>query len=97
MWADEGRDAATLSRFFDELGTDRAAQLQAISIDMSAAYLKAIRDHDDVDAIVCIDPFHISQLAQGQGGASPLPIAVAVGLHSPLVGSLVRLGAPVNP
>ncbi|MBW3606045.1 MAG: transposase [Actinobacteria bacterium] len=74
-----------------------AAQLQAISIDMSAAYLKAIRDHDDVDAIVCIDPFHISQLAQGQGGASPLPIAVAVGLHSPLVGSLVRLGAPVNP
>jgi transposase len=30
---------------------------------MSAAYLKAIREHDDVDATVCIDPFHVVQLA----------------------------------
>ena len=63
VWADEGRDAATLTRFFDELGPRRAAQLQAISTDMSAAYLKAIGEHDDVDATVCIDPFHVSQLA----------------------------------
>ena len=63
VWADEGRDAATLTRFFDELGPDRAAALQAISTDMSAAYLKAIREHDDVDATVCLDPFHIVQLA----------------------------------
>lgn len=63
VWAGEGRDAAALTRFFDDLGPDRAAQLQAISIDMSAAYLKAIREHDDVDATVCFDPFHVVQLA----------------------------------
>jgi transposase len=63
VWADEGRDAAALTRFFDELGPGRAAGLQAISIDMSAAYLKAIREHDDVDATVCFDPFHVVQLA----------------------------------
>lgn len=62
VWADEGRDAATLTRFFDELGPQRAAGLQAISTDMSAAYLNAIRDHHDVDATVCIDPFHVAQL-----------------------------------
>jgi transposase len=63
VWADEGRDSATLTRFFDDLGPDRAGQLQAISIDMSAAYLKAIGEHDDVDATVCFDPFHVVQLA----------------------------------
>ena len=63
VWADEGRDSAALTRFFDELGPQRAAGLQAISIDMSAAYLKAIGEHDDVDATVCFDPFHVAQLA----------------------------------
>ena len=37
--------------------------MRAISIDMSAAYLKAIGEHDDVDATVCFDPFHVVQLA----------------------------------
>ena len=63
VWAHEGRDAATLTRFFDDLGSDRAAALQAISVDMSGPYLKAIREHDHVDATVCIDPFHVAQLA----------------------------------
>jgi transposase len=62
VWAAQGRDAAALTRFFDELGADRAANLQAISIDMSPAYLKAIREHDDVDATVCFDPFHVVML-----------------------------------
>jgi hypothetical protein len=35
VWADEGRDSAALTRFFNELGPARAANLQAISIDMS--------------------------------------------------------------
>jgi hypothetical protein len=63
VWTGQGRDSDTLTRFFDELGADRAAQLQAISIDMSAPYLKAIREHDHVHATVCFDPFHIVQLA----------------------------------
>jgi transposase len=63
VWTGTGRDSDALTRFFDELGPDRAAQLQAISIDMSAAYLKAIREHEHVDATVCFDPFHVVQLA----------------------------------
>lgn len=59
VWAEEGKTAATLTGFFDELGADRCAAIEAISADMGAAYLKAIREHDDVDATVCIDTFHV--------------------------------------
>ena len=33
VWAAEGRDAATLTSFFDELGPERTARLEAISAD----------------------------------------------------------------
>lgn len=59
IWAEEGKNAATLTGFFDQLGTDRCAEIEAISADMGAAYLKAIREHPDVDATVCIDTFHV--------------------------------------
>lgn len=36
VWAAEGRDAATLSRFFDALGPERTKELEAISTDMGA-------------------------------------------------------------
>jgi transposase len=54
-----GRTASVLTGFFDELGEDRAGQIEAISADMGPAYLKAIRDHEHVHATVCIDPFHV--------------------------------------
>lgn len=59
VWAEEGKTAATLTAFFDELGTDRCAGIETISADMGAAHLKAIREHDYVDATVCIDTFHV--------------------------------------
>lgn len=59
IWAEDGKTAATLTGFFDELGPDRCQAIEAISADMGAAYLKAIREHDDVDATVCIDTFHV--------------------------------------
>ncbi len=59
VWAGEGKNAATLTSFFDELGPDRCGDIEAISADMGAAYLKAIREHPDVDATVCIDTFHV--------------------------------------
>lgn len=61
VWAGEGRSAATLDAFFDALGTDRAHQLTAVSVDMSPAFGKSIRDH--TDAVVCYDPFHVVMLA----------------------------------
>src|SRR5581483_11728346 len=64
--AAEGRDAATLTRFFDELGPERVGRLEAISTDMGAGYARAIADQQatgDLTARVCIDPFHVVKLA----------------------------------
>jgi transposase len=61
VWAAEGRSAATLQGFFEELGAD-AATIQAVSIDMSAGYEKAVREAIP-HAEVCFDPFHIVKLA----------------------------------
>ena len=47
VWAGENRSAATLSRFFAELGPERCARLEAISVDMSACYAKAIDDNEE--------------------------------------------------
>jgi hypothetical protein len=40
VWAGEGMSSATLERFFDTLGPDRTAQLQAASMDLHGAYAK---------------------------------------------------------
>lgn len=44
VWAGEGRSAETLARFFDELGSARAAKLESITMDMAGGYLKAVRE-----------------------------------------------------
>ena len=41
-WATEGRNAASLQAFFDQLTDEQKASIQAVSIDMSAGYEKAI-------------------------------------------------------
>ena len=66
VWAAEGRDSSVLTRFFDELGPERTALLEAISADMGAGYAKAIADRVEAGALtarVCIDPFHVVKLA----------------------------------
>ncbi len=62
VWCSAGRNAATLQRFFDELG-ERKQSIKAVSIDMSGGYEKAIRESVP-DAEVCFDPFHVVRLAQ---------------------------------
>ncbi len=66
VWAAEGKDAATLSSFFDELGEERTRKLEAVSLDMSGAYIKAIEDaaeHRGLTARAAFDPFHVVALA----------------------------------
>lgn len=60
--AGEGRSAATLEAFFDELGDVGTAQLRSISCDMGAGYFKAIEARAS-HADVCLDPFHVIKLA----------------------------------
>src|SRR2546425_473373 len=43
VWAGKGRGAATLERFFAQLGEQETAKLRAVSIDMAGGYQKAIR------------------------------------------------------
>jgi transposase len=63
VWGQAGKDTATLDAFFDDLGPDRAAQVEAVSMDMGAAYAKSVRaDGHAPQAVVCIDPFHAVKL-----------------------------------
>lgn len=62
VWARPGKDAATLNAFFTELGPERSSKLEAVTIDMSAAYLKAITEASP-QAQVIFDRFHVQRLA----------------------------------
>ena len=63
IWGAKGRDAATLDSFFEELGPQRSAAIEAVSLDLGPAFLKSVRAEDHApQAIVCADPFHLVQL-----------------------------------
>jgi transposase len=64
VWAGEGRNAATLARFYEELGPERCKEITAVSLDMGASFAKATRTHAP-DAEQCVDPFHVVKLANG--------------------------------
>jgi transposase len=63
VWGGSGRDAATLDGFFDELGPERAALIEAVSLDLGPAYLKSVTAPGHApQAIICADPFHLVKL-----------------------------------
>jgi transposase len=62
VWAGEGRNAATLEAFYDELGDQRCAALEAVSLDMGRAYWAAT-NRKAPHAAQCVDPFHVVKLA----------------------------------
>ena len=63
VWGAEGKDTATLDAFFDELGEGSSAALQAVSMDMGAAFNKSVRAKGHApQAVICIDPFHAVKL-----------------------------------
>jgi transposase len=63
VWAKPGKNADTLKAFFEELGPDRCAKLEAITIDMSAAYIKAVTECTP-EAKLIFDRFHVQRLVQ---------------------------------
>lgn len=62
VWAKEGKNSETLDAFFDELGKQRAKQIEIVTIDMSAAFIKSIVAKVPGAKIV-YDLFHILRLA----------------------------------
>jgi transposase len=61
VWTGEGKGAATLLRFFDELGPERTAKLQVIAMDMNGGYVKAVKERA-TNAEIIYDRFHIVKL-----------------------------------
>jgi transposase len=62
IWAHEGRDHTVLEQFYDLLGEEGCARLEAVSLDMGGAY-KTATDNKAGHARQCVDPFHVVKLA----------------------------------
>ena len=62
VWAKEGKSAEVLKSFFDELGAERCAAIRAVTLDMSQAYRKAVREACP-NATLVLDRFHVQRLA----------------------------------
>ena len=64
IWAGEGKNTAALDAFFAELGPERSARLEAVSLDMGKAYPKSVaKDGHAPQATICWDPFHVVKVA----------------------------------
>ena len=61
VWGKPGKDTATLDAFFAELGNQRTAGLDAVSMDMGPAFARSVRTHAP-QATIAIDPFHAVKL-----------------------------------
>jgi transposase len=62
VWAQAGRDRKTVEAFLDALGEERCAQLELVSADMANWISGPIAERCP-DAVRCVDPFHVVQLA----------------------------------
>jgi transposase len=62
VWARPGKSRAVLQAFFDELGEQRCAALEAVSCDLHGAWPEVIRARAR-QALICADPFHVVRLA----------------------------------
>ncbi len=62
VWGKEGRSAETLAAFFEELGEEGRQKIRFVSMDLSAAYKKAVDDNVP-HAEKVFDRFHVQALA----------------------------------
>ncbi|MCP4240015.1 MAG: ISL3 family transposase [bacterium] len=58
LWAANGHDEATLSKFFEMLGPEGCAQIELVSADAAAWIRNAVR-RGCPEATLCMDPFHV--------------------------------------
>ena len=61
VWIGEGKDADALKAFFKDLGGKRAAEIKVVTLDMSAAYIKAVQESVP-QAELIFDRFHVQRL-----------------------------------
>jgi transposase len=61
VWGAEGASATVADDFYAELGSERCARIEAVSMDMGPGYAKSTRANAP-QAIICIDSFHVAKL-----------------------------------
>lgn len=61
VWGKEGKSAETLMAFFTELGAERCNRLRVVTMDMSQAYINAVRKAAPQSQII-FDRFHVQSL-----------------------------------
>lgn len=61
VWSAEGKNAETLGRFFAQLGPERCAMLEGVTLDLSGAFIKAVKKSAP-QAKLIFDRFHIQKL-----------------------------------
>lgn len=62
VWGGEGKSAEAVAPFFEALGPERCTKLQAVTLDMSAAFIKAVQKYAP-NAKLVFDRFHVQKLA----------------------------------
>ena len=62
VWAEPGRDQATLHRFFDDLGPQRTALITHVTAD-AAPWISNVVTARCPGAVQCADPFHVVKWA----------------------------------
>jgi len=58
VWARPGRDKKTVHAFFDELGEERTAAIEAVSAD-AASWIRGPVEDRCPQAALCMDPYHV--------------------------------------
>ncbi len=61
VWVAEGKSSAALASFYDALGPERRARIEAVSMDLGTTY-RSVTESMVPDAEICLDPFHVAQL-----------------------------------
>lgn len=61
IWGNEGKTAAVLEAFFDEIGAEACEGIETVAIDMNGAYEQAITKRLTA-AVIVYDRFHVQRL-----------------------------------
>ena len=63
VWSSKGKNAETLRAFFEELGPERCAAIESVTIDMSKAFISVVQEMVPHARLV-FDRFHVQRLVQ---------------------------------
>lgn len=63
VWAGEGKSASAVAAFFKVLGPERSKEIETVTLDLSSAFIKGVRENAPFAELV-FDRFHVQRLVQ---------------------------------